>query len=79
MKKVVSLAIAILFAASTIPAFAADVCCGKNVKVTLPFQIMADTMDDLKLAYPKPTVDLADIRRKYHGAAKAEKASKKKA
>jgi PPK2 family polyphosphate:nucleotide phosphotransferase len=42
-------------------------------------QIMADTMDDLKLAYPKPTVDLADIRRKYHGAAKAEKASKKKA
>ena len=40
-------------------------------------QIMADTMEDLKLAYPKPTVDLEDIRRKYHAAA-AEKIGKKK-
>ncbi len=41
-------------------------------------QIMADTMEDLKLAFPKPTVDLDDIRRKYHAAAKEEKGAKKK-
>ncbi len=41
-------------------------------------QIMADTMEDLKLAFPKPTVDLDDIRRKYHAALKAEKGAKKK-
>ena len=41
-------------------------------------QIMADTMEDLKLAFPKPTVDLADIRKKYHAALKAEKGGKKK-
>ncbi len=42
-------------------------------------QIMADTMEDLKLAYPKPTVDLEDIRRKYHTAVAEEKGAKKKA
>ena len=42
-------------------------------------QIMADTMADLKLAYPAPTVDLDDIRRKYHAAAQEEKGAKKKA
>jgi PPK2 family polyphosphate:nucleotide phosphotransferase len=31
-------------------------------------RIMADTIGDLDLAFPKPTVDLADIRRKYHAA-----------
>ena len=31
-------------------------------------QIMADTMADLKLAFPPPPVNLADIRRKYHAA-----------
>ncbi len=41
-------------------------------------QIMADTMEDLKLAYPKPTVDLDDIRRKYHAAASEERNAKKK-
>ena len=41
-------------------------------------QILADTMEDLKLAFPKPTVDLADIRKKYHAALKAEKGGKKK-
>lgn len=41
-------------------------------------QIMADTMEDLKLAYPKPTVDLDEIRRKYHAAAAEEKPNKKK-
>lgn len=29
-------------------------------------QIVADTMNDLHMSYPKPTVDLAEIRRKYH-------------
>ncbi len=41
-------------------------------------QIIADTLEDLKLAFPQPTVDLADIRRKYHAAAKEEKGAKKK-
>ncbi len=36
-------------------------------------QIMADTMEDLKLAFPPPSVDLAEIRRKYHAALKREK------
>jgi PPK2 family polyphosphate:nucleotide phosphotransferase len=31
-------------------------------------QIVADTMADLCMAFPAPTVDLADIRRKYHAA-----------
>jgi PPK2 family polyphosphate:nucleotide phosphotransferase len=41
-------------------------------------QIMADTMEELKLAFPKPTVDLAEIRAKYHAAAKAQRAKGKK-
>ncbi len=41
-------------------------------------EIIASTLEDLKLAYPAPSVDLADIRRKYHAAAKAEKTSNKK-
>jgi PPK2 family polyphosphate:nucleotide phosphotransferase len=39
-------------------------------------QIVADTMDDLRMSYPKPTVDLADIRRKYHAAREGEKKGK---
>ena len=35
-------------------------------------QIIADTMDDMKLKLPKPSVDLAEIRKLYHSAAKAE-------
>jgi hypothetical protein len=31
-------------------------------------QIIADTMADLDLAYPPPSVNLADIRRKYPAA-----------
>ena len=42
-------------------------------------QIMADTMEELKLAFPPPSVDLAEIRRKYHAAAKQQKAKNKKA
>ena len=35
-------------------------------------QIVADAMEDMKLKLPKPTVDLAQIRKLYHAAAKAE-------
>src|SRR5271169_367318 len=42
-------------------------------------QIMADTMAGLGLAFPAPSVDLADIRRKYHAAVKEEKGGTKKA
>jgi PPK2 family polyphosphate:nucleotide phosphotransferase len=31
-------------------------------------QIIADTMEGLGMAFPKPSVDLADIRRRYHRA-----------
>ena len=31
-------------------------------------QIVADTMEDLRMTYPKPSVDLASIRRQYHAA-----------
>jgi len=31
-------------------------------------QIMADTLAELDMAFPKPAVDLAEIRRKYHAA-----------
>ena len=41
-------------------------------------QIMADTMEELKLAFPPPTVNLADIRRKYHAALEEEKGRKTK-
>ncbi len=40
-------------------------------------QIMADTMEELKLSFPKPTVDLDDIRRKYHAAELADRKPKK--
>ena len=36
-------------------------------------QIVADTMQDLGMSFPKPSVDLADIRRKYHAAVIEEK------
>ena len=35
-------------------------------------QIVADTMEELGMCYPKPTVDLASIRRQYHAAEKEE-------
>ena len=40
-------------------------------------QIMVDTLEELKLTYPKPTVDLAEIRRKYHAAAAESRKGKK--
>jgi polyphosphate kinase 2 (PPK2 family) len=36
-------------------------------------QIVADTLEDLDMSFPKPTVDLAAFRRKYHAAALKEK------
>ena len=42
-------------------------------------QILADTMADLGLAFPPPSVNLADIRRKYHAAVRQAKKDGKKA
>jgi PPK2 family polyphosphate:nucleotide phosphotransferase len=36
-------------------------------------QIMADTIEALQIAYPKPSVDLAEIRRRYHAAERLER------
>jgi PPK2 family polyphosphate:nucleotide phosphotransferase len=36
-------------------------------------QIVADTIDQLGMSYPPPTVDLTEIRRKYHVAEEAAK------
>jgi PPK2 family polyphosphate:nucleotide phosphotransferase len=36
-------------------------------------QIVADTMDELGMSFPKPSVDLSEIRRKYHEAAAEER------
>ncbi len=46
---------------------------GANLAVS---QIVADTMEGLQMSYPKPTVDLAEIRRKYHAAGREEKDAK---
>jgi PPK2 family polyphosphate:nucleotide phosphotransferase len=40
-------------------------------------RIIADTMEDLHMAYPEPKVDLADIRRKYHAAERAGRRGKR--
>jgi PPK2 family polyphosphate:nucleotide phosphotransferase len=40
-------------------------------------QMIADTMADLDLAFPAPSVNLADIKRKYHAAVKQAKGGKK--
>ncbi|HEX4573055.1 MAG TPA: polyphosphate kinase 2 family protein [Dongiaceae bacterium] len=42
-------------------------------------RIIADTMEDLHMAYPEPKVDLADIRRKYHAAERAARRGKRSA
>jgi PPK2 family polyphosphate:nucleotide phosphotransferase len=41
-------------------------------------QIVADTMEDLGMKMPKPTVDLEDIRREYHAAADNKPSKKSK-
>ena len=35
-------------------------------------QILADTLEDLEMKLPKPTVDIAAIRKEYHAATKAK-------
>jgi PPK2 family polyphosphate:nucleotide phosphotransferase len=40
-------------------------------------QIMADTMEELGMAFPEPSVDLAEIRRNYHAAMEEERDHKK--
>ncbi|SEC79532.1 polyphosphate:nucleotide phosphotransferase, PPK2 family [Rhizobiales bacterium GAS188] len=40
----------------------------KPVRNFLASQIIADTLDELKISRPKPSVDLAEIRKKYHEA-----------
>lgn len=42
-------------------------------------QIIAETMADLDLSYPPPSVNLAEIRRKYHAAAQEAAGGRKKA
>jgi hypothetical protein len=39
-------------------------------------QIITRTMEDMKMQLPKPTVNLAEIRRKYHQALDEEKSGK---
>jgi PPK2 family polyphosphate:nucleotide phosphotransferase len=41
-------------------------------------QIVADSMADLKLAFPAPAVNLAHIRRKYHAAVKESQGGRKR-
>ena len=41
-------------------------------------QIMVQSMEELKLKFPSPSVDLADIRRKYHAAVREEKDNRNK-
>ncbi len=41
-------------------------------------QIIADSMADLKLAFPPPSVNLADIRRKYHVAVEESQDGRKR-
>jgi PPK2 family polyphosphate:nucleotide phosphotransferase len=36
-------------------------------------QIIAEMMEGLRMSYPKPTVDLTEIRRRYHAAEREEK------
>ncbi len=39
-------------------------------------QIVVDALDELAMVFPKPTVDLAEIRRKYHAALVQQEAGK---
>ena len=41
-------------------------------------QIIVRAMEDMDVHFPKPTVNLADIRRKYHRAADQEKSDRRK-
>ena len=41
-------------------------------------QIIADAMADLDLAFPPPSVNLAEIRRKYHAAPEKPQAAERR-
>ena len=41
-------------------------------------QIITRTMEEMNMQLPKPTVNLAEIRREYHQAADEEKSGRKK-
>jgi len=41
-------------------------------------QIIARTMEEMKMQFPKPTVNLGEIRRKYHQAADEERSNRTK-
>ena len=41
-------------------------------------QIIVDAMKELHMSYPKPTVDLSDIRRRYHIEVDHQKADEKR-
>lgn len=41
-------------------------------------QIIVETMESLGIEVPKPTVDISDIRKKYHAAAREDKKKKSK-
>jgi PPK2 family polyphosphate:nucleotide phosphotransferase len=41
-------------------------------------QIIVDAMEELDMSYPKPTVDLSDIRRRYHTEAEHQKNDEKR-
>jgi hypothetical protein len=41
-------------------------------------QIIARTMEEMDMQFPKPTVNLGEIRRKYHQAADEEKSGRSK-
>lgn len=41
-------------------------------------QIIVDAMEELDMSYPKPTVDLSDIRRRYHTEAEHQKTDEKR-
>jgi hypothetical protein len=41
-------------------------------------RVIVEALEELKMSYPKPQVDLRDIRRKYHSALKDEKSVKQK-
>jgi hypothetical protein len=42
-------------------------------------QIVVDTLEDLHMSFPKPAVDLEEIRRKYHQARAQERTSHRSA
>jgi PPK2 family polyphosphate:nucleotide phosphotransferase len=43
----------------------------KTIRNYLASQIIADTLEELKISRPKPSVNLAEIRKKYHEAQEA--------